>query len=119
MLGITLRYALAVVRRWRRNLLTVLAISRNNPPSSCSEGVSGRQRSAIELASYDSTRLGVRLSRRPGMPEDELLWRVNQVQFIAGVCVRRQHRRSTGRDMGGQQTPLAVVSKTGLKARGI
>lgn len=127
MLRNNLHYALlAVVRRWRRNLLTVLAMLAGTTTIIMLVGVSESSalNTSSQLASYDSTRLGVRLQPQTwDIPEDELLWRVNQVPEVkaAGtVTVDTQTTRPQVNRPGheGQQTPLAIVSEAGLKVRG-
>ena len=64
MLRNNLHYALlAVVRRWRRNLLTVLAMLAGTTTIIMLVGVSESSalNTSSQLASYDSTWLGVRL----------------------------------------------------------
>lgn len=82
MLRNNLHYALlAVVRRWRRNLLHSIGDAQEQPPSVMLVGVSSHRRSSSsQLASHDSTWLGVRLQPQTwDIPEEELLWRVNQI----------------------------------------
>ena len=127
MLRNNLHYALlAVVRRWRRNLLTVLAMLAGTTTIIMLVGVSESSalNTSSQLASYDSTRLGVRLQPQTwDIPEEELLWRVNQIPEVkaAGtVTIDTQATRPQVNRPGheGQQTLLAVVSEAGLKARG-
>ena len=84
MLRNNLHYALlAVVRRWRRNLLTVLAMLAGTTTIIMLVGVSESSalNTSSQLASYDSTRLGVRLQPQTwDIPEEELLCALTKFQ---------------------------------------
>ena len=120
MLRNNLHYALlAVVRRWRRNLLTVLAMLAGTTTIIMLVGVSESSalNTSSQLASYDSTRLGVRSSRRPGiyrrMNCSGALTKFQRSKLpVQSPSIRRQRvRRSTGRGRRANRHPSQLFQK--------